>query len=180
MVTLIEFAAIISALAGILVAIFVAIQLRHMGKHSDLEITLKLFEWAETDRLRRAFRWVETEFQFRDYESYKAQVAVNIDVGDYPYEVEAFFEQVGFLVNKSFVDIDVIVDRLGGLNAPHAIFGKTRAQAYDMSAYKFAWVGLSCRTGRGWSRGYSRSERRGATGPSASTSRYSTGRQLST
>ena len=115
MVTLIEFAAIISALAGILVAIFVAIQLRHMGKHSDLEITLKLFEWAETDRLRRAFRWVETEFQFRDYESYKAQVAVNIDVGDYPYEVEAFFEQVGFLVNKSFVDIDVIVDRLGGL-----------------------------------------------------------------
>ena len=115
MVTLIEFAAIISALAGVLAAIFFVIQLRHMGKHNDLEITMKLFEWAETDRLRRAFRWVETEFQFRNYESYKAQVAVNIDVGDYPYEVEAFFEQVGFLVNKSFVDIDVIVDRLGGL-----------------------------------------------------------------
>ena len=30
------------------------------------------------------------------------------------------------------------IDRLGGLNAPHAIFGKTRAQAYDMSAYKCA------------------------------------------
>jgi len=30
------------------------------------------------------------------------------------------------------------IDRLGGLNVPHAIFGKTRAQAYDMSAYKCA------------------------------------------
>jgi hypothetical protein len=30
------------------------------------------------------------------------------------------------------------IDRLGGLNAPHSIFGKTLAQAYDMSAYKCA------------------------------------------
>jgi len=30
------------------------------------------------------------------------------------------------------------IDRLGGLNAPHRIFGKTDAQAYDMSAYKCA------------------------------------------
>lgn len=63
---------------------------------------MKLFEWAETERLRKAFRWVETEFQFEDFEA-----------GDYPYQVEAFFEEVGFLVNKRFVDIDVIVDRLG-------------------------------------------------------------------
>jgi hypothetical protein len=34
-------------------------------------------------------------------------------VSDYPYQVEAFFEEVGFLVNKGFVDVDVIVDRLG-------------------------------------------------------------------
>lgn len=30
------------------------------------------------------------------------------------------------------------IDRLGGLNAPHSVFGKTMAQAYDTSAYKCA------------------------------------------
>jgi hypothetical protein len=30
------------------------------------------------------------------------------------------------------------IEALGGLNAPHSIFGKTLAQAYDMSAYKCA------------------------------------------
>jgi glycine/D-amino acid oxidase-like deaminating enzyme len=30
------------------------------------------------------------------------------------------------------------IDRLGGLNAPHLIFGKTKAQAYDTTAYKSA------------------------------------------
>lgn len=30
------------------------------------------------------------------------------------------------------------IDRLGGLNAPHSIFGKTYAQAYDTAAYKIA------------------------------------------
>src|SRR5687767_8592507 len=30
------------------------------------------------------------------------------------------------------------IDNLGGLNAPHALFGKTVAQAYDTAAYKIA------------------------------------------
>ena len=30
------------------------------------------------------------------------------------------------------------IDRLGGLNVPHLIFGKTHAQAYDTAAYKIA------------------------------------------
>jgi hypothetical protein len=30
------------------------------------------------------------------------------------------------------------IDRLGGLNTPHALFGKTVAQAYDTAAYKIA------------------------------------------
>jgi FAD-dependent oxidoreductase family protein len=30
------------------------------------------------------------------------------------------------------------IDKLGGLNAPHLIFGKTKAQAYDTAAYKIA------------------------------------------
>jgi hypothetical protein len=113
MVTLIEWTAILSALAGLSATIFILLQLRHMDQHRNLEISMKLFEWAETERLRRAFRWIEEEFQFEDYEKYKTDVKKNFEVSEYPYEVEAFFEEVGFLVNKKFVDIDVIVDRLG-------------------------------------------------------------------
>jgi len=114
MLTLIEWTAILSALAGISATVFVIIQLKHMDKHRDLEITMKLFEWVETDRLRNAIRWIETDFEFENYERYKANIKNNYQFADYPYQVEAFFEQVGFLVNKNFIDIDVIVDRLGG------------------------------------------------------------------
>ena len=113
MVTLLEWTAILSALAGISAAVFLIIQLRHNDKHKDLEISMKLFEWAETDRLRKALRWVEKDFHFEDLDKYKAEVEENFEVSDYPYQTEAFFEQVGFLVNKNLVDIDVIVDRLG-------------------------------------------------------------------
>lgn len=113
MVTLIEWATILSAVAGISATVFILLQLRHMDKHRDLEISMKIFDWAETERLRKAFRWVERDFQFDDYERYKSEVEENFEVSDYPYQVEAFFEEVGFLVDKKFVDIDVIVDRLG-------------------------------------------------------------------
>ena len=39
------------------------------------------------------------------------------------------------------------IDRLGGLNAPHALFGKTAAQAYDTAAYKIAADELMARAG---------------------------------
>jgi hypothetical protein len=113
MVTLVEWTAIVSAVAGISAAVFILLELRHMDKHRDLEISIKLFEWAETERLRKAFKWVEREFQFEDYEKYKREVEKNFEISDFPYQVEAFFEEVGFLVDKKFVDIDVIVDRLG-------------------------------------------------------------------
>jgi hypothetical protein len=113
MVSLIEWTAIVSAAGGISATVFILLQLRHMDQHRDLEISMKLFEWAETEGLRKAFKWVEREFQFEDYEKYKSEVERNFEVSDFPYEVEAFFEEVGFLVNKKFVDIDVIVDRLG-------------------------------------------------------------------
>ncbi len=114
MVTLIELTAIISASCGVAAALFVLLEIRHMGKHRDLEISIKLFEWAETERLRKAFRWVEKEFNFINFEKYKAEVEQNFEFSDYLYQVESYFEEVGFLVNKNFVDIDVIVDRLGG------------------------------------------------------------------
>jgi len=112
LVSLTDWAAILSAVAGVSATVFILLQLRHMDKHRDLEISMKLFEWAESDRLRKAFRWIEDEFQFEEYEKYKAQVANDFEVSEYPYEVTAFFEQVGFLVRKRFVEIDVIADRL--------------------------------------------------------------------
>ncbi|MGA0570935.1 FAD-dependent oxidoreductase [Variovorax sp. VNK109] len=35
-------------------------------------------------------------------------------------------------------DLLARIDKLGGLNAPHTVFGKTSAQAYDTAAYKIA------------------------------------------
>lgn len=113
MVSIIEWAAVLSAVAGIVAAVFILLQLWHMDRHRDLEISMKLFDWAETESLRKAFRWVEREFQFENFDKYKAEVEENFEISDYPYQVEAFFEEVGFLVDKKFVDIDVIVDRLG-------------------------------------------------------------------
>jgi hypothetical protein len=113
MVTIVDFTAIISAGAGLLLAVFAVIQLLHMEKHRNIEISMKLFEWAENERLRKAFRWVEEEFQFEDYEKYRADKKDSFEVSDYPYEVTAFFEQTGFLVDKKFVDLDVVDDRLG-------------------------------------------------------------------
>lgn len=52
MVSIIEFSAIISAVAAILLAVFAVIQLMHIEKHKNVEISMRLFEWAEGDRLR--------------------------------------------------------------------------------------------------------------------------------
>jgi hypothetical protein len=114
MPTLIEWTAVLSAIAGISASVFIVLQLWHMDKHRDLEISMKLFDWAETESLRKALRWVDREFRFENLEKYKSEVGDNFEVADYLYEVEAYFEEVGFLVNKKFVDIDVIVDRLDG------------------------------------------------------------------
>jgi hypothetical protein len=113
MVSLTDWAAILSALAGVSATVFILLQLRHMEQHRNLEVSMKLFEWAESERLRKAFRWVEEDFQFENYEKYKAEEAKSFEVSDYPYEVEAYFEEVGFLVVKKLVDLDIIVDRLG-------------------------------------------------------------------
>ena len=113
MVTIGEWTAIVSSLASLAAVAFVAFELRDMSKHNDLEISMKLFEWAETDRLRRAFRYIESKFEFKDLKTHRAETDDNFEVSEYPYQVEAFFEEVGFLVNKKLANLDVIVDRLG-------------------------------------------------------------------
>jgi len=132
LVSLIDFSAIISAAAGILLAVFAVIQLRHMEKHRNIEISMKLFEWAENDRLRRAFRWVEEKFQFENLEKYRSDVKSDFEISDYPYEVTAFFEQVGFLVEKHFVDLDVIDDRLG----PYVVSNWKKLESWIMALRK--------------------------------------------
>lgn len=66
MVTITEDAAIISAVAAILLAIFTVIELRHLEKHRNVDISMKLFEWAQEDRLRKAFRWLVRNSNLRN------------------------------------------------------------------------------------------------------------------
>ena len=132
MVTLIEWTTIVSAVAGISATVFVLLQLRHMDKHRDLEVSIKLFEWAETERLRKAFKWIEQSFQFEDYEKYKKEAERDLEISDFPYQVEAFFEEVGFLVDKKFVDIDMIVDRLGS----HIVFNWKKLEPWILAMRK--------------------------------------------
>ena len=112
MLSIADDAAIVSAAALILGAIFVLIELRHMQKVRNVEISMKLFEWAQTERLLKAFRYIENEFRFEDYQKHKKRKG-SFEVTDYLQEAAGFFEQVGFLVEKKFVDLDVIDDRLG-------------------------------------------------------------------
>lgn len=103
-----------------------------MEKHRNVEISMKVFEWGENERLRKAFKWIEKEFQFEDYEKYKAQEESDSEVSDYPYDVIAFFEEVGFLVEKKFVDLDVIDDRLG----PHIVSSWKKLEPWIMAMRK--------------------------------------------
>jgi hypothetical protein len=93
LVTILEETAVISAASAIVLAIFAVIQLRHVEKHRNVDVTMKLFEWAENDRLRRAFRWVENKFEFKSNDDYKTFQLKNIDAAEYPFEVVGFFEQ---------------------------------------------------------------------------------------
>ena len=113
LVTIFEGTALISAASAIFVSIFALIQLMHLEKHRNVEISMKLFEWAETDRLRKAFKWMDTKYQFKTYADFKLLEEKDVEASEYPFEVTAFFEQVGFLVEKKFVDLDVVADRLG-------------------------------------------------------------------
>jgi hypothetical protein len=96
----------------ILGTLFVLFQLRQMQMHRNLEISMRLFEWADGDRLRKAFRWIERESKLENYDKCRAKEARSSEATDYPQELTAFFEQVVFFVKK-FVDLDVIGDRLG-------------------------------------------------------------------
>ena len=110
--SIIDFTAIISAIAGIILATFAILQLRHLEQHRNVDISMKLFEWAESDRLLNKFRWIDEKFKSEDFMKNEIDGKNNLEISDYPYEVTAFFEHVGFLVTRKFVDSDVIKDWL--------------------------------------------------------------------
>ncbi len=66
LVSLMESAATLSAAAGVFAAVFAILQLLHIKQHRNLEMSIKLFEWAESHRLSKAFRWVKKKFQLED------------------------------------------------------------------------------------------------------------------
>jgi hypothetical protein len=113
LVTIFEGTAIVSAASAIFVSIFALAQLRHLEKHRNVEISMKLFEWAETDRLRKAFKWMDRQHNFKNYSDFKVLEEKDAEAAEYPFEIVGFFEQVGFLVEKKFIDLDVVIDRLG-------------------------------------------------------------------
>lgn len=51
MVTLTEWTAIVSAAPEISATVFITLQLRHIESHRNLEISMKLFEGSESERL---------------------------------------------------------------------------------------------------------------------------------
>jgi len=47
--SLVEETAVVSAISAILLAVFAVIQLKHMEKHRNVDVSMRLFEWAETE-----------------------------------------------------------------------------------------------------------------------------------
>jgi hypothetical protein len=88
-------------------ALFILYQIHHMRMARNLEVTMRMFEWSESNRMREALRWVSTKF---DFEAYLKQ---NDDErSEYPGIVIAFFEQAGILIQKRLVNEDVVIDHL--------------------------------------------------------------------
>jgi hypothetical protein len=104
-------ATISSMVAFWVTALFILYQIRHMQVARNVEVTMRMFEWAESSRMREAMRWVATKF---DAQSYLSQP--EDERSDYPDVLIAFFEQAGIMLQKRFVNEDVVLDHLA-LNA---------------------------------------------------------------
>lgn len=110
-----EIASIFSMVALVVTAIIVTMQLADMKRKRNVEISLKLFEWGESERVQRAVRFITRRFQFKKekYDEYRQQYEGKPEFEEYPQTVTSFFEHAGMLVSKKMVDMDVVVDHLG-------------------------------------------------------------------
>jgi hypothetical protein len=100
-------ATISSMIAFWVTALFILFQIRHMNRSRNLEVTMRMFEWSESNRMREAIRWATTEF---DLESYLMQP--KHARSEYPGILVAFFEQAGVMIQKRLVDEDIVLDHL--------------------------------------------------------------------
>lgn len=97
-----------SMLAFWVTALFILYQIRHMAVTRNVEVTMRMFEWGESNRMREALRWVNSTF---DYAVYRNQPEA--ERSDFPGLLIAFFEQAGIMIQKRFVNEDVVLDNLG-------------------------------------------------------------------
>jgi hypothetical protein len=97
-----------SMLAFWVTALFILYQIRHMAVTRNVEVTMRMFEWAESNRMREAMRWVNNAF---DYAAFRNQP--DAERSDFPGLLIAFFEQAGIMIEKRFVNEDVVLDNLG-------------------------------------------------------------------
>jgi hypothetical protein len=100
-------ATISSMLAFWVTALFILYQIRHMQVGRNVEVTMRMFEWAESNRMREAIRWVATKFEPQAFLNQPES-----DRSDAPGMLIAFFEQAGIMVQKRFVNEDVVLDHL--------------------------------------------------------------------
>lgn len=96
-----------SMLAFWVTALFILYQIRHMRVARNVEVTMRMFEWAESNRMREAIRWVVSKFDLAAY-----LTRPETEPNDYPGVVIAFFEQAGIMIQKRFVNEDVVLDHL--------------------------------------------------------------------
>jgi hypothetical protein len=100
-------ATVSSMVAFWVTALFILYQIRHMQVARNVEVTMRMFEWAESSRMREAMRWVATKFDAQSYLSQPAE-----ERSDAPGVLIAFFEQAGIMLQKRFVNEDVVLDHL--------------------------------------------------------------------
>jgi hypothetical protein len=100
-------ATVSSMVAFWVTALFILYQIRHMNRSRNLEVTMRMFEWSESNRMREAMRWVTTQF---DLGAFLKQP--ESERSEYPGMIVAFFEQAGIMVQKKLVNEDVVIDHL--------------------------------------------------------------------
>jgi hypothetical protein len=88
-------------------ALVILYQIRHMQADRNVEVTMRMFEWAESNRMREAIRWVVTEFDLRTWLEQPES-----ERSDFPGLVIAFFEQAGVMIQKRLINEDVVIDNL--------------------------------------------------------------------
>ena len=96
-----------SMIAFWVTALVILYQVRHMQRARNLEVTMRMFEWSESNRMREALRWIATRF---DCDAYLKQH--EDERSDFPDTVIAFFEQAGIMIQRRLVDEEVVIDHL--------------------------------------------------------------------